>query len=81
MVETTLTPITRLVSLGKMPCNPFATEVKISLTCASVWAISKFWADTDAFDFSLTVANADIFALLKPHSKDSTVHFFFMQVT
>jgi len=77
MFETTL-PRIRSVSLGKMPRNPSSTKARISITSTSLRAISKFWGDTDAFCFSLTVTDADtdIFTLLKLQLKDITVHFF-----
>jgi len=50
-----------------MPRNPFSTEARISFTVTSLGAVAKFWADTDAFHFSLTITDADtdIFELLK----------------
>ena len=80
MFETTL-PRIRLVSLGVMPRNPSAHAERISFTGASLGAVAKFWADTDAFHFSLTITDADIFALLKPQLKDIVVHFFFVHAT
>jgi len=58
-----------------MPHNPSSTEARISLTGASLGAIAKYRADSDIFHFSLTIADADIFALLKPQLKDITVRF------
>jgi len=77
MVETTL-PRTESASLGKMPRNPSSTEARISFAGTSLGAIEKFSTDTDAFNFSLTIVDADteIFALLKLQLKDITVHFF-----
>jgi len=61
MVETILPPFTS-VSLGKLPCNPSSTEARISFTGTSLGAIAKFWVGSDAFHFSLTVTDANIFA-------------------
>jgi len=74
VVESTL-PQIRSASLGKMPRNPSWTEARISFTGTSLGAIAKFWADTDAFYFSLMITDADVFASLKLHLKGITVHF------
>jgi len=80
MFETTL-PRIRSALLGVMPRNPSATAARISFTGTSLGVAAKFWADIDAFHFSLTITDADIFPLLKPQLKDIIVHFFCVQAT
>jgi len=75
MVETTL-PRVKSPLLEEMPRNPSSTQARISLTGTPLGAIAKFSPDADAFYFSLTIIDDDIFALLKPKLKGIAVHFF-----
>jgi len=71
-------PRIRSASLGEIPRNPSSTEARISFSGTPLRAIEKFWADTDVFHFSLTITDADIFALLKPQLKNISVFFLSM---
>jgi len=72
VVETTL-PRIRSASLGKTPRDSSSAEARISFIGTSLGTKAKFWADSDAFHFSFTITDADIFALFKPQLKDTTV--------